>query len=130
MGSYSRSDSKTNYTNAPITQENVSNPLNLTNSSAKFGTDITLGTGANLTLNSSSDPQTVGAALDFGSKLVQVVADITRQNNAAAAGAAKDETKAAATDTKAAAAFDWEKYKTELALGAGLLVWWLWGRKK
>lgn len=127
MGSYSLSQSSTNYTNTPVTQENVTNPLNLTNSTAKLGTDISV--GGSLTIN--SDAQTVGQAFDFGTKLVQVVADITRQNNVAAAAAAKTETKAAATDgASAGAVFDWTKYKTELALGAGLLVWWMWGRKK
>jgi len=132
MGSSSSSLSTTNYTNQPVTQENVSNPLNIANSNARIGSsEIFAMTGANLTLNSNSDPQTVQSAFDFGSKLVQVVADITRQNNSRQAQAAKDETKAAATGTATATdAIDWTKYKTELMIGAGILAWWFLGRKK
>lgn len=124
--SWNQSVSQTTYTNTPVTQENVSNPLNLTNSTANLGSQISV--GGNLTMN--ADAQAVGAAFDFGSKLVQVVADITRQNNVAAADAAKDETKAAADDKKAAA-FDWKKYEVPAMLAGSVLVWWfVWGRKK
>lgn len=148
MGSSSWSQSKTNYTNTPVTQEDVSNPYNLTNSKmsndtnpinmegavgswAQANRDESVKIGGNLIFQ--TDSKAVGQAFDFGSKLVQVVADITRQNNVAAVAAAKEETKAAATgDTKTATAtgFDFEKYKTELMLGGALLAWWFLGRKK
>jgi hypothetical protein len=129
MGSSSYSSSSTNYTNTPVTQEDVTNPVNLVNSSARFGSDINVG-GA-LSIVNNTDAQTVGAAFDFGSKLVQVVADITRQNNASNVSQAVTDTKDAATGTTtAAAAFDWTQYKTELMIGAGIVAWWLWGRKK
>lgn len=133
MGSSSVSSSTTGYVNTPVTQENVSNPLNLnlanSNAYTNLGSQLTV--GGSLTLNQNADAKAVGQAFDFGSKLVQVVADITRQNNASQAAAANDETKAAATgDTKNATAFDWTKYKTELMIGAGILAWWFLGRKK
>lgn len=127
--SWNQSVSQTTYTNTPVTQENVSNPLNLTNSTANLGSQISV--GGSLTLNQNADAQAVNSAFDFGSKLVQVVADITRQNNASQAAAANDETKAAATGTATATgAIDWTQYKTELMIGAGILAWWFLGRKK
>lgn len=123
MGSYSASSSNTNYTNAPFTQEDVTNPINLVNSNLSQG-NISVGGS----LNISSDAQTVGQAFDFGSKLVQVVADLTKSNNAAKNEAAKDATKEAATgETAAGIAFDWTKYKTELLAGGALLLLWYFG---
>ncbi|MDD2932749.1 MAG: hypothetical protein PHO76_02580 [Methylotenera sp.] len=89
MGSYSSSynASSTQYTNAPITQSDVTNPVNLTNASnIKLGTNesvLTLGTNSQYTLN-ALDGDAISKAFDFGSNLVGIVADLTKQSNAAA----------------------------------------------
>ncbi len=135
--SVSQSSSTTAYSNTPVTQEDVQNPFNqfLNLSNVSSGTKI----NSNETTNSFnlgggsinlSDAGAISAAFDFGSKAVQIVADLTIAKNAAKEQGAQDSTKEAATGDGKAEAFDWTKYKTELMLGAGILAFWWWGRKK
>lgn len=87
MGSYalSQNTSNTQYTNTPVTQNDVTNPINLVNSTAKIGT--TELTGSNYTSSTNVNTLDGGAiakAFSFGSDLVKIVADITTRSNDAA----------------------------------------------
>lgn len=83
MGSYALSQnlSSTAYTNAPIAQENVSNPINLSNSagvrlnSNDNKTDIRGSTVNNL------DGGAISSAFGFGSEAIKVLADLSKANN-------------------------------------------------
>ena len=162
MGSYAQSSntSNTNYTNTPVTQSDVTNPINLINSSAKIGTtelngsnyssntyvstldggaiSAALGLGNN-SLNFSNDAlskvlefskTTEGRAFDFGSKLVGVVADLTKQSNSAAqanTGAALQAVALSKDETSAAA--DWTQNKTLIYAAVAVAIAYFWMKK-
>lgn len=85
MGStaISTNQSSTAYTNAPITQSDVTNPVNLTNASnvkvgsSETNTNLNLATGSNYT-NTSLDGGAISKAFEF----VTHFADMTRATNA------------------------------------------------
>ncbi len=86
MGSYalSQNTSNTAYTNAPIAQENVSNPINLSNSagvrlgSNDIKTDLKVGGAYS---NTVLDGGAINSAFAFGGDVVKVLADLTKSNN-------------------------------------------------
>lgn len=88
MGSYalSQNTSSTAYSNAPIAQENVSNPVNLSNSnSARINSndvknDIRTQVSGGLT-NNTLDAGAINRAFDFGGEAVKIIADLTKSNN-------------------------------------------------
>lgn len=102
MGSYSSSTSSntsnTAYTNAPVAQENVSNPLNLVNSSG-----VKLNSGdVNYKVNGGSlsvlDGGAIGKAFDFGSQALSTLANFTRAGNEASMNDSRDTTHGAVTN--------------------------------
>jgi hypothetical protein len=125
MGSYavSTNTSNTNYTNTPITQSDVTNPINLTNSSAKIGT--TELSGSTYT-NNTLDGGAIGKAFAFGSDLVKIVADITTRSNDAAqnqSGAALESVLAAKeAGASQAAAVDITQNKTLIYAAVAVVV--------
>lgn len=141
MGSYSSSYnlSETSYTNAPIAQENVTNPINLTNASGnKIGSDI-IGSSINST-NNTLDAGAISRAFDFGTNAVKLVADLTRESNASllnASGRAVDASQRIASDAQSsldknvngAANSDLFQNKTLLVGGVIVLIAYLYFRK-
>jgi len=130
MGSYalSQNTSNTQYQNLPVTQENVTNPLNLVNSqNARLGSSETILQNGS-TLNSNVlDGGAINSAFDFGSRAVQIIADLTtKQNeailsaNAATVGLAKDAQNALDKNVNPQSAADWMQNKT-LILGLALV---------
>jgi hypothetical protein len=80
MGSFSSSTnvSSTAYTNAPIAQDNVTNPINLTNATGnRVGSDIV---GSNI---ATLDGGAIDKAFSFGTEAVKIIADLTKSNNSA-----------------------------------------------
>lgn len=120
--SISTNQSSTAYTNAPIAQENVTNPINLSNSSGNvLGTSLT---GHN---NTFLDGGAIEKAFNFGSDAVKIIADLTRSSNATAQSAASGATMLATqaqtaldTNKNQDALTDWTQNKT-LIFG-GVLV--------
>lgn len=139
MGSYSSSSSynasSTSYANTPVTQEG-DNPNSLLNSSGN--NVLTDSTQQNLSVGGSMttlDGGAIAKAFDFGSQLVGIVADITRQsNNAAQSQSAQalagvlDATKAGGIDGQAKAA-DWMQNKTLIYAAAVVAVAFFFFRK-
>lgn len=68
--------SETDYVNAPIAQENVSNPINLSNSSSN-----NLGFSVSGKGNTLLDGGAINSAFGFGSEAIKVLADLTKSNN-------------------------------------------------
>lgn len=133
MGSYSSSSnlSTTSYANAPIAQENVTNPNNLSNSSNnKLGTEIS---GSSLsTVNNVLDAGAIDRAFSFGSDAVKLVADLTRQSNSSlldASGQAIQQSQNIASNAQGDLTSNLVQNKT-LVLGAVVVfVAYLWFRK-
>lgn len=139
MGSYSSSynASETSYTNAPIAQENVTNPINLTNATGnKIGSDIIGSTISNTTLDGGA----IARAFDFGFNAVNLVADLTKQNSINllnASGQAVQASQKIASEAQnsldknvnGAANSDLFQNKTLLVLGAVVLVAYFYLRK-
>lgn len=86
MGSYALSSnaSSTAYTNAPIAQENVSNPINLSNSAGvRLGSNDIKSDVRGSTIT-SLDGGVINRAFDFGSEAVKIIADLSKSSNSAA----------------------------------------------
>lgn len=141
MGSYSSSynASETSYTNAPIAQENVTNPINLVNATGnKIGSDIIGSTITNS--NTTLDGGAIARAFDFGFNAVNLVADLTKQNSINllnASGQAVQASQKIASEAQnsldknvnGAANSDLFQNKTLLVLGAVVLVAYFYLRK-
>lgn len=133
MGSlaYSTNTSNTAYTNAPIAQENVSNPVNLSNSanarinSNDVKNDIKTSVGGSYT-NTTLDGGAIDRAFDFGSEAVKIIADLTKatnQNQAAQAAQTQNAAIAAQGETNTnAAATDKDTNKKALIVGAVIIA--------
>lgn len=130
MGSYASSynASSTNYTNAPVAQEDVTNPINLINSSGirLNSNDSPVNLSGNSQL-SVLDGGAIASAFDFGNKAVQIVADLTRASNQTLQSANMEATKIASqaqsgleANKNQEALADWTQNKT-LVFG-GVLV--------
>ena len=75
--SISTNISETSYTNAPIAQENVSNPINLTNSAGTRLNSSDLSVSGNYT---ALDGGAINAAFGFGSEAIKALATLTKEN--------------------------------------------------
>jgi hypothetical protein len=83
MGSYSASTnvSSTANSNAPIAQENVSNPINLSNTTGfRLNSNDVKNDIRGSTLN-TLDGGAIGQAFGFGSEAIKLLADATKENN-------------------------------------------------
>lgn len=139
MGSYASSvnQSSTSYANAPIAQENVSNPINLSNSSGvrSNSNDSRVDLRGNSQFN-VLDGGAIASAFDFGNKAVQIVADLTKASNQAAQSAASGATMLATqaqealnTNKNQDALTDWTQNKTLVFGGVLVLIAYFYLRK-
>lgn len=96
--------SNTAYTNAPISQSDVTNPLNLLNSAnAMIGSTKTDVKGNLTSTVTTLDGGAIEKAFNFGENVIGVIADITRSNNA---GVLASNTEAMKIATQAQASLD------------------------
>lgn len=139
MGSYAQSinQSSTAYTNAPIAQENVSNPINLSNSAGVRlnSNDVKMDVKGNYS-NTTLDGGAISQAFTFGEKAVNIIADLTRSNNQSMQAANMEATKlasqaAAGLDKNAnqAALTDWTQNKTLIFGGVLVAIAYFYFRK-
>lgn len=134
MGSYSSSvnQSNTTYQNLPIAQENVDNPLNLVNSTGnKLGSNevsTVLSGSASLTQN-YLDGGSIGKSFDFGTKAIQLVADLTTNQNKALLESSSKAVTAIKDTANPEAAADWMQNKTFLYVAGAAAIAFFWFRK-
>lgn len=140
MGSYALSQniSTTNNQNMPISQSDVSNPLNLVNASGnKVGSNEsswTFGNAANLNM---LDGGAVSRAFDFGTLAISKLSDLTTQYNKqvsensakAVEAVVKNTDKLNSALTDSASGYDWTKNRNLLAAAVAVALAYLYFRK-
>lgn len=131
MGSYSSSSntSQTSYQNLPVSQQDVSNPINLLNASnVRLGSDINQ-TGS--TFN-TLDGGAISKAFEFGTQAITKLADLSVKANAGVADASSQAVKAAVATTSGQAeaeATDWMQNPKILAAAVAVAVAYMFTKK-
>lgn len=135
MGSYASSvnQSTTNYQNTPISQSDVTNPLNFLNSAGnKIGSNESVSNtsvGAGSTL-SFLDGGAITKAFDFGTLAISKIADLSTQYNKQVAEASTQAVDAVVGSTstlnsslvESASGFDWTKNRNLLIAAVAVAV--------
>ena len=131
--SISTNISETAYTNAPIAQENVSNPINLSNSAGVRlnSNDSNLSVKGGFT-NTVLDGGAIDRAFGFGSDALKTIASLTKenaqsinQNNAASLGFADKNNAYLDKYANKDANSDWTQNKTLLYIVGAVAVFYL-----
>lgn len=140
MGSYASSTniSTTNNQNMPISQSDVSNPLNLVNASGNklnsSESSFTFGNAANLNM---LDGGAISKAFDFGTLAISKLSDLTTQYNKqvsdnstkAVDAVVKNTDKLNSALTDSASGYDWTKNRNLLAAAVAVALAYMYFRK-